>query len=113
MQTSSNLPFKRATPTEIKRRIDAGEALRIIDVREAHEHRIARLEQAELRPMSEIQQWWQDLPRDEELVILCHHGVRSAQVCMALRRAGFERLTNLEGGIDAWSTDVDGMVPRY
>ena len=113
MHVSGGLPFKQARPAEIKRRLDAGEALRIIDVREHAEYDIAHIEQAELRPMSEIQTWWQELPRDEELVIMCHHGSRSAQVCMALRRAGFERLTNMAGGIDAWSTEVDAGVPRY
>ena len=107
------MPFKQATPAEIRARLDAGEQLRIIDVRERHEYAIAHIEQAELRPMSEIQGWWQELPRDEELVIMCHHGSRSAQVCAALARAGFERLTNMAGGIDAWSREVDGGVPRY
>lgn len=113
MQRSSSPAFKQATPTEIKRRLDAGERLRIIDVREWDEYQTAHIEQAELRPMSEIQSWWQDLPRDEELVIMCHHGVRSANVCMALKRAGFEHLTNMAGGIDAWATEVDPGVPRY
>jgi rhodanese-related sulfurtransferase len=113
MQRSPTLPFKTATPAEIKQRIDAGEQLRIIDVRETNEYRIAHVEAAELRPMSEIRNWWQDLPRDEELVIMCHHGSRSAQVCMALSGAGFEHLTNMEGGIDAWSAQVDQGVPRY
>ena len=113
MQGSSNAPFKQARPAEIRRRLDAGEQLRIIDVREPDEYAIAHVEQAELRPMSEIQSWWQELPRDEELVIMCHHGGRSAQVAMALSRAGFERLTNMAGGIDAWSAEVDPGVPRY
>ena len=107
------MPFKQATPDEIKRRIDAGEELRIIDVRERDEHRTAHIAQAELLPMSEIQSWWQTLPRDEELVFMCHHGARSAQVCSALSQAGFEHLTNMSGGIDAWSASVDPSVPRY
>ena len=106
-------PFKEARPSEIKRRLDAGERLRIVDVRERDEYQTAHVEQAELRPMSEIQSWWQDLPRDEELVIMCHHGSRSAQVCLALARAGYERLTNMSGGIDAWSREVDPTVARY
>jgi rhodanese-related sulfurtransferase len=113
MRHRSTAPFHEASPTEIKRRLDAGESLHLIDVRERHEHRIARIEQAELRPMSEIQSWWQDLPRDVDLVVICHHGVRSAQVCMALSGAGFDRLTNMSGGIDAWSREVDEQVPRY
>ena len=113
MQRSSMPPYQSATPTEIKRRLDAGENVHIIDVREPNEHRVAHIEQAELRPMSQIQSWWQELPRDQELVIMCHHGSRSAHVCMALRDAGFERLTNMTGGIDAWSTSVDPSIPRY
>ena len=113
MQGFSNAPFKQARPAEIKRRLDAGERLRIVDVREWDEYDRARIEHAELRPLSEIQTWWQDLPRDEELVIMCHHGSRSAQVCMALSRAGYEQVTNMTGGIDAWSTQVDPSVPRY
>jgi rhodanese-related sulfurtransferase len=113
MYRSSKLPFNSARPAEIKQRLDAGETFRFIDVREHDEYQTAHVEAAELLPMSEIQTWWQDLPRDQELVIMCHHGGRSAQVCMALSRAGFEHLTNLEGGIDAWSHDVDPDVPRY
>jgi rhodanese-related sulfurtransferase len=113
MHPSSRLPFKVARPAEIRQRLDAGEQLRIIDVREHDEYEVARVEAAVLLPMSEIQNWWQDLPRDEELVIMCHHGARSAQVCMALSRAGFEHLTNLEGGIDSWSIEVDPNIPRY
>ena len=113
MQASFTPPFKEARPAEIKRRMDAGEDVRIIDVRELDEYETARIEHAELRPMSQIQSWWQKLPRGEELVIMCHHGIRSANVCMALKRAGFEHLTNMAGGIDAWSTEVDPNVPRY
>ena len=105
--------FKEATAAEIKQRLDAGEQLRIIDVREAHEHAIAHVDGAELRPMSVIRSWWQELPRDEDLVVMCHHGGRSANVCAMLAQAGFERLTNMTGGIDAWSTTVDPSVPRY
>ncbi len=106
-------PFKNARPREIKQRLDAGEALRLIDVREQYEYTIAHIDTATLLPMSEIQTWWQALPRDEELIVICHHGVRSAQVCTALHGAGFEHLTNMTGGIDAWSAEVDSSVPRY
>lgn len=113
MRPSFTSAFKSASPTEISQRLDAGEQLRFIDVRERDEYQLAHIEAAELLPMSEIQSWWQDLPRDQELVIVCHHGSRSAQVCMALSGAGFEHLTNVEGGIDAWSRNVDPGVPRY
>ena len=70
MQRSSSPAFKQATPTEIKRRLDAGERLRIIDVREWDEYQTAHIEEAELRPMSEIQSCWQELQRDDEFVII-------------------------------------------
>ena len=107
------MPFKEVRPAEIKRRLEAGETLEVIDVREQNEYDYAHVEGTTLRPMSQIQSWWQDLPRDRELVIMCHHGGRSAQVCAALHGAGFEHLTNMTGGIDAWSTEVDPSVPRY
>ena len=113
MQSLSRLPFKQASAAEIKQRLDAGEQLHIIDVRERDEHIIAHIEQAKLHPMSEMRSWWQELPRDEAIVVMCHHGSRSAQVCMALREAGFGDLTNMQGGIDAWSREVDPGVPRY
>ena len=113
MQSSNKPPFSEASPTSIKQRLDAGEQLLIVDVREPYEYQIAHIEGSELRPMSRIQEWWQELPRDQEVIVMCHHGGRSANVCMALSRAGFTQLTNMTGGIDAWTAEVDPSVPRY
>lgn len=107
------IPFKEATPHAIKQRIDSGEDLVVIDVREPQEVRIASIEGAEVRPMSQARDWIDTLPKDRELVIMCHHGGRSAQVAMALAQRGHTNLTNMTGGIDRWSQDVDPSVPRY
>ena len=104
---------KSATPAEIKARLDAGEALELIDVREPEELDIASLEGARPFPMSQAAAWIDHLPGDRELVILCHHGMRSMQVANALAARGHQNITNLTGGIDLWSTQVDPSIPRY
>jgi rhodanese-related sulfurtransferase len=106
-------PFKEATPREIKQRLDAGEDLVLIDVREPDEMMIAAIEGAEERPISRAREWIDALPKDRELIIFCHHGGRSAQVAMALAQRGHTNLTNMAGGIDRWSQEVDPSVPRY
>lgn len=107
------MPFKEAAPREIKQRMDAGEDLTLIDVREPNEMMIAAIDGAEERPMSQAMRWIDALPKDGELVIMCHHGGRSAQVAMALAQRGHTNVTNMTGGIDRWSQEVDQSVPRY
>lgn len=106
-------PFKERTPREIKERLDAGESLTIVDVREPDELRIASVEGTRDLPMSQARAWIDTLPKDGELVIMCHHGARSAQVAMALAQRGHANVTNMTGGIDRWSAEVDPTVPRY
>ncbi len=75
----------------------------MVDVRETIEWESVRIVGAVLKPMSGIQQWWQELPRDVDLIIQCRSGARSAEVTDALiHQAGFERVFNLAGGIIAW-----------
>lgn len=107
------MPFKEATPREIKQRLDAGEDLTLIDVREPDELMIAVIDGAEEYPMSQARDWIDSLPRDRELVIFCHHGGRSMNVAMALAQRGHTNLTNMTGGINAWSEQVDPSVPKY
>ncbi len=100
-------------PMEVKRRLDRGEELALLDVREPEEVRIAALPGAIHIPMGEIPARLAELDRDAEWVVVCHHGVRSAQVAMYLARIGFARVSNLSGGIDEWSLTVDPAIPRY
>jgi rhodanese-related sulfurtransferase len=104
---------KSATPAEIKQRLAGGEPLELIDVREPGEIAIAAIEGARVLPMSQAASWIDHLPGDRELVIICHHGMRSMQVAMALAQRGHGNVTNMTGGIDLWSTQVDPTVPRY
>lgn len=104
------------TPEEVKRRLDAGESLALIDVREPFEHAVARLEGAELIPMQTVPERLAELQEKAAhapLIVLCHHGVRSLNVVHWLRRQGIENCWSMAGGIDFWSVSVDPAVPRY
>jgi rhodanese-related sulfurtransferase len=101
------------SPAELKERMERGDAFEVIDVREPLEHEIARIEGARLLPLSRFPEWAGTLDPESEIVFMCHHGIRSAQVCSYLAREGFKHLYNLAGGIDLWSLEVDRTVPRY
>lgn len=106
--------YQEMTPTELARRMKKeDEPLLLIDVREPVEHEIARIEGAHLLPLSRFQEWAGTLRPEQEIVFVCHHGIRSAQVCTFFSRQGFTKLHNLDGGIDAWSREVDPEVPLY
>ena len=108
------MPYRNITVAEIKAKRERGETFRLIDVREPNEHAIAKIEGAELLPLSRNQEWIGTLPKDQELVIMCHHGGRSAQVASYLTdQLGHTNVTNVLGGIDDWSISVDPSVPRY
>jgi len=85
----------------------------LLDVREPHEHAIARIEGARLIPLGALPGRISELDSSQPIVIYCHHGVRSKMALDFMRRAGFAKIQHLRGGIDAWSTDVDPTVPRY
>jgi rhodanese-related sulfurtransferase len=102
------------TPTELKARLDRGEKFRLIDVREADEWALARLPRAELIPLTQFQERApRELEPEDEIILYCHHGMRSARAQGFLKAQGYENVLNLTGGIDAWSTQVDPSVPRY
>jgi rhodanese-related sulfurtransferase len=102
-----------ATPAEVDARRKRGDSLQLIDVREFEEVAIAAIEGALVRPMSEGERWIDTLPREGDLVIFCHHGIRSLHVARVLMERGHRNVINMSGGIDQWSTDVDRDVPRY
>lgn len=105
--------FKTISAEDLQQKQLRGETFRLIDVREPIEYEMARIETAELLPLSEFEMWHDKLNSSDEIVFMCHHGVRSAHVCRYLSEQGFTKLSNLDGGIDAWSTAVDRRVPRY
>jgi rhodanese-related sulfurtransferase len=101
------------TPVDLKSRFERGDDLIVIDVREPEEIAIAKFPNAVHVPMGEIPSRVTELDPDKETVVVCHHGIRSAQVAMYLARMGFERVLNLSGGIDAWALEADPATPRY
>lgn len=104
------------TPREVKEKLDAGERLQLIDVREPFEHQICHVEEARLIPMNSIPAHLQQLDglaEEATLVFFCHHGMRSLSVVNWLRQQGVEACQSMRGGIDLWSTEVDPTVPRY
>ena len=105
--------FKTITPAQFEERRRGGEELLLVDVREPEEYELARVEGARLLPLSLFNEWAATLDPERETVFICHHGIRSAQVCAFLSRQGFTKIYNLAGGIDRWSTEVDPTVPRY
>ena len=85
----------------------------LIDVREADEHAICRIEVARLIPMNTVPARLAEIPQDMPVLVQCHHGGRSMKVTQFLRGKGYARVSNVKGGIDAWSLKVDPKVPRY
>jgi rhodanese-related sulfurtransferase len=105
--------YQSITPTQLTERLKNGDEFKFIDVREPQEYAVARLPEAELLPLTRFNEWIETLAPEEEIVVMCHHGIRSANVCMYLVRNGFEKVFNLDGGIDLWSIEADETVPRY
>lgn len=97
---------------ELKKRIDAGNAPQLLDVRERWEYSICNLG-GQLIPLRELEARAQELHREKETVVYCHHGVRSHSAVELLRRLGFTRVRNLAGGIDAWARTIDRSMVRY
>jgi rhodanese-related sulfurtransferase len=106
--------MEEITAKELKERLDRGDDLQIIDVREPNEYETARLEGSKLIPLGQVVNRMNEIDAGRETVVHCKMGGRSAKAIEALQRAGFTgRLVNLKGGITAWSNDVDPSVPKY
>lgn len=106
--------MQEITATELKERLDNGDDIQLIDVRQPDEYAFAKIEGARLIPLGEILQRMDELDETKETVIHCKAGGRSAQAINALTRAGFKgKMSNLKGGITAWSNEVDPKVPKY
>jgi rhodanese-related sulfurtransferase len=104
---------------QLQERLQAGELIQLVDVREDQELEIARLDHPVSHlPLSRSAEWMEQLEvlldRDRPVAVLCHAGVRSWQFgCWLIEQHGYTAVLNLQGGIDAWSVEVDPAVPRY
>jgi len=100
------------TVKELKRRIDAGEDVQLIDVREPYEFQIAQIG-GKLIPQNDVPQRLAEIDRDREVVVHCRSGARSQRIAEFLKQAGYPRVVNLAGGILAWSDEIDPRVQKY
>jgi len=113
-QAETETTMEEITATELKQRMDQGDDLQIIDVREPHEFDIGRIPNSTLIPLGQILNRQNEIDANRETVVHCKMGGRSAKAIEALQRSGFTgRLMNLKGGILAWSNEVDPSVPKY
>ena len=106
-------PMQEITATELKAKIDRGDDFTLVDVREPYEYAIGSIPGSKLIPLATVSSRANELDPEQEIVLQCKGGVRSAQALEILRTQGFTKLINLKGGITAWSNDVDPTVPKY
>lgn len=85
----------------------------LLDVREANEFEHCHIAGSQLMPMRSIPDHLNELPKDDAIITICHHGVRSQQVAQYLIQQGFSNVTNLTGGVNAWAHEVDNTMPTY
>jgi len=106
--------IEEISATELKRRIDAGDDIQLIDVRQPDEYAFAKINGAKLIPLGEVARRMNEINPSRETVVHCKMGGRSAKAIEILKQAGFSgELKNLKGGITAWSNEVDPKVPKY
>jgi adenylyltransferase/sulfurtransferase len=103
------------TVEQLAAKLRAGESVVLLDVRQPEEHRTAALPDSTLIPLGELlaRSREVDVPDGSQLVVYCHHGIRSFSAATLLERLGFRDVVSLAGGVDAWSRRIDAGVPRY
>ncbi len=118
-QNNSEKPLLEITVEELATRLvdRIPENLQLVDVREPTEVEIAYIKGFKVLPLSKFLEWSDQiyvfLDSDQETLVLCHHGIRSAQMCQWLKNQGFTNVKNILGGIDAYSLLIDQTIPRY
>ncbi len=101
------------TVRDLKARMDKGDKIFLLDVREPHEYSLAKIEGSVLIPLGQVPHSLKQLDPSAEIVAYCHKGMRSADAVGFLLQQGFSNVKNLIGGIEAWSIEIDQSVPRY
>lgn len=111
---SASMPMQSITATELKQRLDNGEDVQIVDVREANEVAIGSIPNSIHIPLAQVLERMSEIDPSRDTVVHCKMGGRSARAIEALQRSGYTgSLSNLTGGIIAWSNEVDPSVPKY
>ena len=108
-------PFgvQSVSPRDVKARLDRGDPIFLVDVRELDEVEIASIKGAHVIPSGEVLMRASEIPKDKDVILFCHGGARSMMAAYQLKRKGWNRVANMAGGIEAWSLEVDPSVPRY
>lgn len=101
------------TVRDLKERMDKGDTVFLLDVREPHEFSLAKIDGSVLIPLGQLPNSLDQLDKNSEIVAYCHKGMRSADAVGFLLQQGFPNVKNLIGGIEAWSIEIDPSVPRY
>ena len=112
-ESEGDEPLQQITAKGLKEVLDAGNQVTLLDVREPQEWQINQLPGAKLIPLGEVPTRMNELDTADDIVVYCHHGMRSARAINFLKKMGFSKLKNLAGGIDAWAVNVDNEMPRY
>lgn len=107
------MAIKQLSPLELKNTIEQHQDYLLLDVREPFEFNYAHIANSVLIPMGKIEQHIDQLNKDQAIVVICHHGIRSQHVALFLEDMGFKNVINLQGGIDAWAVYCDNTMPRY
>jgi molybdopterin/thiamine biosynthesis adenylyltransferase/rhodanese-related sulfurtransferase len=110
---AAEAPVPEISVSELKARLETGADFLLLDVREPYEYDIARIPGAKLIPLGELPSRMSELDSAQEIALHCKTGRRSAQALRALREAGFSKLSNVHGGIEAWANEIDPSVPKY
>ena len=106
--------MRELTPDECKAHLEQAESTpMLLDVREPWEYQIVHLENSQLVPMRKVPEIVETLNPHQEIIVVCHHGIRSRQVALFLEHHGFSNVVNLKGGLDAWARHTDTKLPTY
>lgn len=105
--------IKEISAEELKSKLDNGERITLIDVREMDEYKICHLEQAKLILLRQLPKHLNEIDKNQLTILYCHHGMRSAQAVMWLNQNGFANVVSLRGGIDEWAQKIEPEMERY
>ncbi len=105
--------IKSLSPKEAKQLIEKKSSIKLIDVREPWEYNIAKIASSELVPLKELPKNLTKFDPNDVYIVYCHHGSRSFYACAYLIQQGFNKVYNLEGGINAWANQVDRTIKKY
>jgi rhodanese-related sulfurtransferase len=107
------MTVKQLSVNDLQKKIARNENIFLLDVREPNEFQYACIGNSTLIPLNQIPNRLTELDSKQEIIVVCHHGMRSQQAANYLIQSGFENVSNLIGGIDAWSCNCDHSIPRY